>query len=148
MVNVFPTRTRLARMFQIDYLAYPICGLDEESMGHLFFYCLFVAHLWMVFQWNLNIIARLGLSFFEWCVELWRIEDYLLDKNLLNGYIGCLMDVVWQARNGITHGAPIPSFVEFHPGCHFCFCLPNSPCFLPLCLVGPVGFFLWKGGLS
>ena len=34
------------------------------------------------------------------------------DKNLLIGFVGCLMDVIWQARNKTTHGAPIPSVFE------------------------------------
>ena len=107
----FPREPALLVYFQIDCYTCLLCGL-EESTSHLFFYCPLAARLWMVSQWSLNSLARLGLSCFEWCEELWRIEDSMLDKNLLIGFAGCLMDVVWKAHNVSTHGAPIPSFTE------------------------------------
>ena len=60
--NSLSTCDRIAHLFPIPDSSYPLCNNGFESPDRLFYYCPWAANLWMMSQWSINSLARLGNS--------------------------------------------------------------------------------------
>ena len=54
--DALPTKDCLGRMFTIQDPICPLCGSDVETITHLFFYCPWASHLWIVSSGMLKLL--------------------------------------------------------------------------------------------
>uniref|UniRef100_A0A803PVI6 RNase H type-1 domain-containing protein n=1 Tax=Cannabis sativa TaxID=3483 RepID=A0A803PVI6_CANSA len=84
--NALPIRTAIAKRMQINDTAYPLSGVGEETMEHLFHYSNFAYYLWKSSPWGLMPIMNLD--------TIWRARNDKVHNNNLSCIIHYIDSII------------------------------------------------------
>jgi hypothetical protein len=112
--NLLPSKARLKAIFQIpsqDSLC-PLCSVEEDSISHLFFSCIFARVTWRSSFWPLDSSAWSSLSLSNWIKGLIHPHSSfgipLADSHLFQIFASVLCDLLWFAKNKAVREGSIP----------------------------------------
>uniref|UniRef100_A0A803PL06 Reverse transcriptase domain-containing protein n=1 Tax=Cannabis sativa TaxID=3483 RepID=A0A803PL06_CANSA len=101
--KALPVRSELRRRFPIQDESFPLCGLEVETMEHLFLACNVASHLWRSSPWGIFPISDSGIRLWDWVKFLWDLNKKGINEHEVFLYASLIVDMIWRTRNDKEH---------------------------------------------
>ncbi|KAM6559138.1 hypothetical protein CsatA_028377 [Cannabis sativa] len=101
--NALPIRSIIHKKFHIDDASCPICGVEEESMEHLFLKCDLAFHLWPSSPWGIFPVLGTGVRMWDWVKFIWNLNSKGVNTDEVFLYASIVVDTIWRVRNDKVH---------------------------------------------
>ncbi|XP_060974166.1 uncharacterized protein LOC133039317 [Cannabis sativa] len=105
--STLPTRGALLKRFHITDNPCPICGMEEETMEHLFLHWDLAFHLWQSSPWGIFPVSGTGIRMWDWIKFLWNLKSRNINTDEVFLYASTVIDTIWRVRNDKVHNQRI-----------------------------------------
>lgn len=108
--DALPTYEYLFRRKLVDSPLCTICGIEPETIEHVFLFCPWTRPLWFgsEFQWSIDVnsVQNVQLWLFQKVLEIKRV--YPENANQVFALVGSIFWAIWKGRNEFVHeGKPV-----------------------------------------
>jgi hypothetical protein len=117
--DIIPSKIRINAVFPTPLadLVCPLCNVEEDSLNHLFFRCVFARIAWRSSHWPLDFLKWSSLNLPNWIKGILSPHQSfsipLDDTQLFQIYVAVLCDMLWLSRNKAIHKGVIPNVTKF-----------------------------------
>uniref|UniRef100_A0A803PV56 Reverse transcriptase zinc-binding domain-containing protein n=1 Tax=Cannabis sativa TaxID=3483 RepID=A0A803PV56_CANSA len=101
------TRSTLNKDFLIEDTHGPICGMEDESTGHLFLHCNLAYHLWCTSPWRIFSMSDTGIRVCDWIKFIWNLQHKGVNPDEVFLYASVVVDTIWRVWNDKITNLPL-----------------------------------------
>uniref|UniRef100_A0A803PQ85 Reverse transcriptase zinc-binding domain-containing protein n=1 Tax=Cannabis sativa TaxID=3483 RepID=A0A803PQ85_CANSA len=109
--KALPVRSVLGKRFPIEDESCPLCGMEVETLEHLFLSCNVASHLWRSSPWRIFSICDTGIRMWDWVKFLCDLKKKGINEHEAFLFASLTIDTIWRTRNDKVHNnCPVDIF--------------------------------------